>query len=88
MWSPLPEENQLKSLVLNEPVVLNVTQPDHATSNLHQFSIMCAEKDKFLITFALLKLKIGQYIPANQSIDWTLINNVSFGEDHFLCEIN
>eukprot|EP00298_Acanthocystis_sp_HF-20_P005735 c15806_g1_i1.p1 GENE.c15806_g1_i1~~c15806_g1_i1.p1 ORF type:complete len:604 (-),score=225.36 c15806_g1_i1:39-1850(-) len=57
------EVNKLKSLVLKSPLCLKVessvkNQSDLLASNLHQFSIKCTENDKFLITYALLKLGI------------------------------
>lgn len=55
-----PETDTLKNLFCRDPVLVS---PDHAekTSNtLSQYVVRCAEDDKFLMLFAIFKLKLIQ----------------------------
>jgi ATP-dependent RNA helicase DDX56/DBP9 len=53
------EVDALKKLVLRRPVVLKLESSDLPTEHqLSQFSVKCRHDDKFLITYALLKLRL------------------------------
>lgn len=51
------EVETLKGLLCRDPVVLDI-QDMAETKDVSQFVVRCAEEDKFLLVFALLKLKL------------------------------
>ncbi|XP_071946854.1 probable ATP-dependent RNA helicase DDX56 [Antedon mediterranea] len=60
MSATLSEEVvELKKLVLHNPVILKLEDSDLADSGqLSQYHVKCAQDDKFLLIFSLLKLKL------------------------------
>eukprot|EP01116_Phalansterium_solitarium_P005837 TRINITY_DN1800_c0_g1_i2.p1 TRINITY_DN1800_c0_g1~~TRINITY_DN1800_c0_g1_i2.p1 ORF type:complete len:584 (-),score=270.38 TRINITY_DN1800_c0_g1_i2:2909-4660(-) len=61
----------LKQLVLHNPAVLKLDESKQATASLDEYSIRCTEADKFLICYALIRLKIipGKAIFFVNSVD-------------------
>ncbi|KYQ99970.1 putative RNA helicase [Tieghemostelium lacteum] len=51
---------ELKKLVLHTPAILKLEEDSVQQSNLSEYSIKCAEVDKFLLVFSLLKLRLMQ----------------------------
>lgn len=50
--------HQLKKLVLHNPLILELDTNVAEESTLVQYTIDCKEDDKFLLLFALIKLKL------------------------------
>ena len=48
----------LKELFTNDPSLLDLTQEDNSSQRLLQYSVACGEQEKYLIVFALLKLRL------------------------------
>ncbi|KAH8103835.1 DEAD-domain-containing protein [Cristinia sonorae] len=48
----------LKGLALRSPVILKLEEDEDEAANLTQYSVRCAEVDKFLLTYVILKLKL------------------------------
>ncbi|THH20440.1 hypothetical protein EUX98_g8583 [Antrodiella citrinella] len=48
----------LKGLTLRSPVILKLEEDEDEAANLTQYSVKCAEVDKFLLTYVILKLKL------------------------------
>ncbi|KAL1745190.1 P-loop containing nucleoside triphosphate hydrolase protein [Schizophyllum fasciatum] len=49
----------LKGLALRNPAILKL-QEDPAAANLTQYAVRCSQRDKFLLTYVILKLKLIQ----------------------------
>jgi len=59
MSATLPEElEELKRLVLNNPAILRLEETAESKEALTQHSIKCSFNDRFLIMYAILKLKL------------------------------
>ncbi|KAN0028415.1 hypothetical protein ACTFIV_010259 [Dictyostelium citrinum] len=54
------EVEELKKLVLHTPAVLKLEEDKAIQTNLSEYSIKCAEVDKFLLVFSLLRLRLMQ----------------------------
>jgi len=52
------EVEELKGVVLKNPVVLKLEEDDSELTNLSQFMVKCSEEDKFLLLYVILKLKL------------------------------
>ncbi|KAG0659790.1 ATP-dependent DNA/RNA helicase [Rhodotorula mucilaginosa] len=52
------EVEELKGVVLRNPVVLKLEEGEDELANLSQFSVRCSEEDKFLLLYVILKLKL------------------------------
>ncbi|TCD69460.1 ATP-dependent DNA/RNA helicase [Steccherinum ochraceum] len=48
----------LKGLALRSPVILKLEEDEDEAANLTQYSVRCAEVDKFLLTYVIIKLKL------------------------------
>jgi len=51
---------ELKKLVLHTPAILKLEEDQVQQTNLSEYSIKCAEVDKFLLVFSLIRLKLMQ----------------------------
>ncbi|EGC36067.1 hypothetical protein DICPUDRAFT_32400 [Dictyostelium purpureum] len=51
---------ELKKLVLHTPAILKLEEDKAIQTNLTEYSIKCAETDKFLLIFSLLRLRLMQ----------------------------
>ncbi|EKX40607.1 hypothetical protein GUITHDRAFT_46656, partial [Guillardia theta CCMP2712] len=61
MSATLSEDTEkLQALVMNNPVTLKAEDNESAQGRLAQFSLRCSQRDKFLISYVLLKLGILQ----------------------------
>ncbi|KAN0030554.1 hypothetical protein ACTA71_009194 [Dictyostelium dimigraforme] len=54
------EVEELKKLVLHTPAILKLEEDKAIQTNLSEYSIKCAEVDKFLLVFSLLRLRLMQ----------------------------
>ncbi|KWU43722.1 DEAD-domain-containing protein [Rhodotorula sp. JG-1b] len=52
------EVEELKGVVLRNPIVLKLEEDEDELANLSQFSVRCSEEDKFLLLYVILKLKL------------------------------
>lgn len=52
------EVDTLKGLFCRDPVVLDLQEDSKDTSSVSQYAVKCAEDEKFLLIFALFKLKL------------------------------
>ncbi|GAA6019911.1 hypothetical protein JCM11491_004861, partial [Sporobolomyces phaffii] len=52
------EVEELKGVVLKNPVVLKLEEDESELANLSQFCVRCTEEDKFLLLYVILKLKL------------------------------
>ncbi|GAA5948964.1 hypothetical protein JCM3765_003970 [Sporobolomyces pararoseus] len=52
------EVEELKGVVLKNPVVLKLEEDENELANLSQFCVRCTEEDKFLLLYVILKLKL------------------------------
>ena len=50
----------IKGLVMHDPVTLQLEDQSSTAGQLSQFSLRCSAKDKFLLSYVLLKLGILQ----------------------------
>ncbi|KAJ7650427.1 P-loop containing nucleoside triphosphate hydrolase protein [Roridomyces roridus] len=48
----------LKGLTLRNPAILKLEEDEDEAANLRQYAVRCTEKDKFLLTYVILKLKL------------------------------
>ncbi|KAJ7766488.1 ATP-dependent RNA helicase dbp9 [Mycena maculata] len=48
----------LKGLTLRNPAILRLEEDEDEAANLSQYAVRCAEVDKFLLTYVILKLKL------------------------------
>ncbi|KAJ3055499.1 ATP-dependent DNA/RNA helicase, partial [Rhizophlyctis rosea] len=57
-----PDVDKLKQLILRNPAILKLTESDSPTdSTLTQYTIPTTQKDKFLLTYFILKLRIHPF---------------------------
>ncbi|KPV74583.1 uncharacterized protein RHOBADRAFT_37630 [Rhodotorula graminis WP1] len=52
------EVEELKGVVLRNPVVLKLEEDEDELANLSQYCVRCSEEDKFLLLYVILKLKL------------------------------
>ncbi|GAA6061129.1 hypothetical protein JCM10212_001729 [Sporobolomyces blumeae] len=52
------EVEELKGVVLKNPIVLKLDEDESELANLSQFCVRCTEEDKFLLLYVILKLKL------------------------------
>ncbi|POY73180.1 putative RNA helicase, partial [Rhodotorula taiwanensis] len=52
------EVEELKGVVLRNPIVLKLEDDEDELANLSQFCVRCSEEDKFLLLYVILKLKL------------------------------
>ncbi|GAA6010777.1 hypothetical protein JCM10207_005837 [Rhodosporidiobolus poonsookiae] len=52
------EVEELKGIVLRNPVVLKLEEDEDELANLSQYCVRCSEEDKFLLLYVILKLKL------------------------------
>ncbi|KAI9716391.1 MAG: ATP-dependent DNA/RNA helicase [Chrysothrix sp. TS-e1954] len=52
------EVETLKDLFTSNPVVLDLSREENSPGKIFQYSVACGEQEKYLILFALLKLKL------------------------------
>ncbi|GAA5890124.1 hypothetical protein JCM6882_009234 [Rhodosporidiobolus microsporus] len=52
------EVEELKGVVLRNPVVLKLEEDENELANLSQYCVRCTEEDKFLLLYVILKLKL------------------------------
>jgi ATP-dependent RNA helicase DDX56/DBP9 len=66
-----PEVENLKRLVLHTPAILKLEEDTSLATKLQQYVIFCPQKDKFLLIYVMLKLKLisGKMIVFVNEID-------------------
>ncbi|KAM0750820.1 DEAD-domain-containing protein [Meredithblackwellia eburnea MCA 4105] len=52
------EVEELKGVLLRNPVILKLEDDQDELANLSQFKVRCSEEDKFLLLYVILKLKL------------------------------
>ncbi|BGP17450.1 hypothetical protein JCM10213_003267 [Rhodosporidiobolus nylandii] len=52
------EVEELKGVVMRNPVVLKLEEDEDELANLSQYCVRCTEEDKFLLLYVILKLKL------------------------------
>ncbi|GAA5999700.1 ATP-dependent DNA/RNA helicase [Rhodotorula paludigena] len=52
------EVEELKGVVLRNPIVLKLEEDEDELANLSQYCVRCTEEDKFLLLYVILKLKL------------------------------
>ncbi|GAA5970135.1 hypothetical protein JCM21900_002492 [Sporobolomyces salmonicolor] len=52
------EVEELKGVVLRNPIVLKLEEDENELANLSQYCVRCTEEDKFLLLYVILKLKL------------------------------
>ncbi|GAA5984573.1 hypothetical protein JCM11641_006554 [Rhodosporidiobolus odoratus] len=52
------EVEELKGVVLRNPVILKLEEDESELANLSQYCVRCTEEDKFLLLYVILKLKL------------------------------
>ncbi|GAA6043388.1 hypothetical protein JCM8097_005301 [Rhodosporidiobolus ruineniae] len=52
------EVEELKGVVLRNPVILKLEEDENELANLSQYCVRCSEEDKFLLLYVILKLKL------------------------------
>ncbi|BGP09120.1 ATP-dependent DNA/RNA helicase [Rhodotorula toruloides] len=52
------EVEELKGVVLRNPVVLKLEEDEDELANLSQYCVRCTEEDKFLLLYVILKLRL------------------------------
>ncbi|CAO3674665.1 unnamed protein product [Umbelopsis vinacea] len=50
--------DELKQLILRKPAILKLEEEADDVDNLVQYSVKCSEREKFLLTFVVLKLRL------------------------------
>ncbi|KAI8584610.1 hypothetical protein K450DRAFT_217139 [Umbelopsis ramanniana AG] len=50
--------DELKQLILRKPAILKLEEEANEADNLVQYSVTCSEREKFLLTFVVLKLRL------------------------------
>lgn len=65
------EVHAIKGLFCKDPVVLDLVDDDKTANHIGQYYVQCGEDDKFLLLFAIFKLKLlkGKYIVFAGDVD-------------------